>query len=40
LTDSKVIHNIDEVEAQNQQKHIRDKATSADQPRLYFFVKI
>jgi hypothetical protein len=31
--DSKAIHNIDEVEAHEQQKHIRDKAASADQPK-------
>lgn len=32
-TNSKAIHNIDKVEAQNQQKHIRDKAALADQPK-------
>jgi hypothetical protein len=32
-TDSKVIHNIDEVEAHQQHKYIRDKAASADQPK-------
>jgi hypothetical protein len=29
-TNSKAIHNIDKVEAQNQQKHIRDKVASED----------
>jgi ribosomal protein L32E len=29
--DSIAIHNIDEAEAQHQQKHMRDKATSVDQ---------
>jgi hypothetical protein len=32
-TDSKAIHNIDEVEAHQQYKHKRDKAASADQPK-------
>jgi hypothetical protein len=32
-TDSKAIHNINEVEAHQQYKHKRDKATSADQPK-------
>jgi hypothetical protein len=32
-TDSKVISNIDEAEAHQQHKHIRDKATSTDQPK-------
>jgi hypothetical protein len=32
-TDSKAIHNIDEAEAQQQYKHKRDKAASADQPK-------
>jgi hypothetical protein len=32
-TDSKAIHNIDEVEAHPQYKHKRDKAASADQPK-------
>jgi hypothetical protein len=32
-TDSKAIHNIDEVEAHQQHKHVRDKAASADQPK-------
>jgi hypothetical protein len=31
--DSKPIQNIDEAEAHQQHKHIRDKATSADQPK-------
>jgi hypothetical protein len=31
-TDSRVIHKIDEAEAQQQHKYIRDKAASADQP--------
>jgi hypothetical protein len=33
-TDSKAIHNIDEVEAYQQYKHKREKAASADQPKL------
>jgi hypothetical protein len=33
MTDSKVIHNIDEAEAHQQYKHKRDKAASADQPK-------
>jgi hypothetical protein len=32
-TDSKAIHNIDEAEAHQQHKHIRDKAASVDQPK-------
>jgi hypothetical protein len=32
-TDSKVIHNIDEAEAHQQHKHIRDKGTSTYQPK-------
>jgi hypothetical protein len=32
-TDSKAIHNIDEVEAHQQYKRKRDKAASADQPK-------
>jgi hypothetical protein len=32
-TDSKAIHNIDEVEAHQQYKHKREKAASADQPK-------
>jgi hypothetical protein len=32
-TDSRAIHNIDEVEAHQQHKYIRDKAASADQPK-------
>jgi hypothetical protein len=32
-TDSKAIHNIDEAEVHQQHKHIRDKATLADQPK-------
>jgi hypothetical protein len=32
-TDSKAIHNIDEVEAYQQYKHKREKAASADQPK-------
>jgi hypothetical protein len=32
-TDSKAIHNIDEAEAQGQQKHIKEKAASTDQPK-------
>jgi hypothetical protein len=32
-TDSKAIHNIDEVEAHQQYKHKRDKTASADQPK-------
>jgi hypothetical protein len=32
-TDSKAIHNIDEVEAQQQYKHKRDKDASSDQPK-------
>jgi hypothetical protein len=32
-TDSKAIHNIDEVESHQQHKHVRDKAASADQPK-------
>jgi hypothetical protein len=32
-TDSKAIHNIDEVEAHQQHKHIRGKAPSVDQPK-------
>jgi hypothetical protein len=32
-TDSKAIHNIDEAEVHQQQKHVRDKAASADQPK-------
>jgi hypothetical protein len=32
-TDSKAIHNIDEVEAYHQYKHKREKAASADQPK-------
>jgi hypothetical protein len=32
-TDSKAIHNIDEVEAYQHYKHKREKATSADQPK-------
>jgi hypothetical protein len=31
--DSKAIHNIDEAEAHQQHKYIRDKAASADQPK-------
>jgi hypothetical protein len=33
-TDSKAIHNIDEAEAHQQYKHKREKAASADQPKL------
>jgi hypothetical protein len=33
-TDSKAIHNIDEVEVHQQYKHKREKAASADQPKL------
>jgi hypothetical protein len=33
-TDSKAIHNIDEAEAYQQYKHKREKAASADQPKL------
>jgi hypothetical protein len=33
-TDSKAIHNIDEAEAHWQYKHKREKAASADQPKL------
>jgi hypothetical protein len=32
-TDSRAIHNIDEVEAHQQHKYIRDKAASVDQPK-------
>jgi hypothetical protein len=32
-TDSRAIHNIDEAEAHQQHKYVRDKATSADQPK-------
>jgi hypothetical protein len=32
-TDSKAIHNIDEAEAHQHHKHIRDKVASADQPK-------
>jgi hypothetical protein len=32
-TDSKAVHNIDEVEAYQQYKHKREKAASADQPK-------
>jgi hypothetical protein len=32
-TDSKAIHNIDEVEAHQQHKHLSDKDASADQPK-------
>jgi hypothetical protein len=32
-TDSKAIHNIDEVEVHQHQKHIRDKAALVDQPK-------
>ena len=32
-TDSRDIHNIDEVKAHQQHKYIRDKAASADQPK-------
>jgi hypothetical protein len=32
-TDSRAIHNIDEAEAHQQHKHIRDKAASTDQPK-------
>jgi hypothetical protein len=32
-TDSRAIHNIDEAEAHQQYKHIRDKAASMDQPK-------
>jgi hypothetical protein len=32
-TDSRAIHNIDEAEAHQQHKYIRDKAASADQPK-------
>jgi hypothetical protein len=32
-TDSKAIHNIDEVEAHQQHKHVRDKAASIDHPK-------
>ena len=32
-TDSKVIYNIDEVEAHQQYKHKREKAALADQPK-------
>jgi hypothetical protein len=32
-TDSKATHNIDEAEAHQQHKHIRDKAASVDQPK-------
>jgi hypothetical protein len=32
-TYSKAIHNIDEVEAHQQHKHVTDKAASADQPK-------
>ena len=39
-TDSRVIHNIDEVESHQQHKHIRDKATSADQPKSMTCVNI
>jgi hypothetical protein len=35
-TDSKAIHNIDEVEAYQQYKHKREKAASVDQPKLMF----
>jgi hypothetical protein len=35
-TDSKAIHNIDEAEVHGQQKHIRDKAASVDQPKAIF----
>jgi hypothetical protein len=31
--DSRAIHNIDEVEAHQQHKYIRDKVASADQPK-------
>jgi hypothetical protein len=31
-TDSKAIHNIDEVKAHQQHKHLSDKDASADQP--------
>jgi hypothetical protein len=33
-TDSKAIHNIDEAEVYQQYKHKREKAASADQPKL------
>jgi hypothetical protein len=39
LTDSKVIHNIDEAEAHQQYKHKRDKAASADQPKPMLLCK-
>ena len=32
-TDSRAIHNIDEAEAHQQHKYIRDNATSVDQPK-------
>jgi hypothetical protein len=32
-TDSMAIHTIDEVEAHQQHKHVREKAASADQPK-------
>jgi hypothetical protein len=32
-TDSKAIHNKDEAKVHQQQKHIRDKAVSLDQPK-------
>jgi hypothetical protein len=35
-TDSKAIHNINEVEAYQQYKHKREKAASADQPKPMF----
>jgi hypothetical protein len=38
-TDSRAIHNIDEVEAHQQHKHIRDKAASADQPKSMLLCK-
>jgi hypothetical protein len=38
-TDSRVIHNIDEVDAHQQHKYIRDKASSADQPKSMLLSK-
>jgi hypothetical protein len=38
-TDSKAIHNIDEAEAHQQHKHIRDKAASVDQPNSMLLCK-
>jgi hypothetical protein len=38
-TDSKAIHNIDEVEAHQQYKHKREKGASVDQPKPMFYVK-